>query len=184
MTTEKKIKYLFIAVIFLVVLNAATFISIIWHTKNAQEAQITETKAITTNTQVPSRPYRGRLGRGLGRGSFYNLMDSLRLSPEQREFFIQKHNLFIAKHRFMIDSLRLYNHLIDDELCKDNPDATILNRYAYRIGQLHYRFVIDNAMMFRDLKTVLDRRQQKILCDFVHNPRGFYRKTVRKKRIK
>ncbi len=175
MTTENKIKILFVAVIFLAVLNIATFASILWHIRKV-DAGTKRFLPVENSYRPRHRPWRGP---DRERSAFNLLMDSLQLSPSQRKYFIQRRKSFIRSHRPMMDSLKIYHHLLDSLLCSDNPDTMLIKFYSRRIGYLHYRFVVDNSLMFRDFKMRIDKKQQQTLCHFIRNPRPFYHKRYR-----
>jgi len=90
-------------------------------------------------------------------GHFFK--DELKLSPEQEKNFRASRHEFFAQTKAIFDSLESKRLLIVKEMCKQQPDTTVLYQLSDQIGVLHARLKRESIKNLLNLRKICTPEQ-------------------------
>lgn len=145
---ERTTKYLVYAVIFLAVLNIATFSTIGYHIyRSHKEGSGAESGMKTGNQSFTGRYFR----------------DRLELTPMQMNQFRPVNDLFRDNARRINRGLVLQRQQMLNEMKKEQPDTIKLNSMADSIGTLHTDLKRWTYRYYRDINQICTEDQKEEL---------------------
>ncbi len=153
----EKRKLLIGLILFLILTNAATILTVVVHTSKSSERNQTEKNATAVeNTQaVPNNQ----------RTQFFTR--ELNLNSGQQEKFRDIHRDYMWSARSISAEM---SHLRDDLLGamdQDQPDSTRMNDFSEQIGQKHTELKKLTVKYYIGLKAICDKNQQVKLYEII-----------------
>jgi Spy/CpxP family protein refolding chaperone len=125
MNSEKKIKVLAWAVLFLAVMNGSMLVTIFYHVYQTNQEERLAAKPLN-GIEADAEKFSGRYFR-----------DQLNLDPTQMVQFRNVNRAFRQQARSILIQLEEKRKQMLDEMSKPQSDTVLLNRLSDEIGQLH-----------------------------------------------
>jgi len=160
MDNNKRIKILTYLVLFLIALNIGLIVSV-----------------VLIQNKINSRPYgfyrHHRYYSERVRHRFIDYMsEELQLTSSQRQYFENRIKQYRETAHSLIDSLRNYRQLLNQQLFSQNPDTQLIIDYAEKIGHFHSQLTLNQSYLILDLlKQCNPNQRQKLKEIFYRRPR-------------
>lgn len=153
MNTEKKMKGLAWAVLFLAVMNVTMLVTILYHVyQTRQEEQLAEKQR--SGIEADAEKFSGRYFR-----------EQLNLDPAQMAQFRNVNRAFRQDARSILAQLVEKRKQMLEEMSKPQSDTLLLNRLSNEIGQLHRSLKQATFRYYLGIKNECNPQQQTKLHD-------------------
>ncbi len=164
-----KNRILIIAVVVLVIINAATIGTIIWQVKKFQRFE----RPSYALKRMPDEKQMQALVR-----------KDLDFTDKQFNQFLLIDSIFRQQSKLLFDKMKAVRIEMVKELLKENPDSMKLNQLAIDLGKLHVELKKNTFEFIKSLRTICTAEQQEKLNNFIRRMIEFEGVGFRKPRDK